>query len=255
MMFPLLYTISTSLKPHTAVLEYPPSLIPLHVTFRNFVDAWSSNNFGLYFWNSLQVAVVTTLLTMLITSGQAYAFARMHFWGKNVLFALYLLTMMVPSLVLIIPQFILAKNLHLLNSLAGLVVVYVSGNIPFQTFLLRGFFESIPKELEEAAILDGAGHFTIFARIVMPLSTSALAVVGIFSFLGSWDEFTWALTAIHDPSKWTLPIAIQLFHGQHGTQWGLVFAASLIAIAPVLTVFLIFQRYFIKGIMTGGVRG
>jgi multiple sugar transport system permease protein len=185
----------------------------------------------------------------------AYAFARFVFPSKEVLFYALLFTMMIPGLVLIIPQFFLAKALGLRNSLGGLTFVYVAITIPLNTFLLRGFFEGLPRELEEAVLIDGGGYFTIFFRIVLPLSTPALATVSIFTFLASWDEFVWALTAIDEMSKRTLPVAIATFQGAHATEWGLVFAASLIAVVPVITVFVLLQKYFVKGLTSGAIKG
>ncbi len=255
MIFPFLDMISTALQSQTYVLEVPPALVPRELTLQNFIDAWQSNHFALFFQNSLIVAVTTTVLAVLVSAMLAYGLARFEFAGKGAVFYAMLLTMMIPSLMLIIPQFMLAKALGLRNSLTGLILIYVSMNIPLNTFLLRGFFEQLPRELEEAALIDGAGQFTIFFRIALPLSTPAVATVAIFTFLAAWDEFTWALTAIDDPLKRTLPVAIATFQGEHLTQWGLVFAASLIAIVPVIIVFVTLQRYFVKGLTSGAVRG
>ncbi|MBI5290267.1 MAG: carbohydrate ABC transporter permease [Chloroflexi bacterium] len=255
MVTPFLDMISTAFKSQTYVLEVPPTLIPREPTLQNFVDAWQSNHFALFFRNSLVVAVSTTVLSLLVSAMLAYGLARFEFPGKNLVFYAILLTMMIPSLMLIIPQFMLAKTLGLRNSLTGLVLVYTAMNIPLNTFLLRGFFEELPRELEEAVLIDGGGHFTIFTRMALPLSTPALATVAIFTFLAAWDEFTWALTAIDDATKRTLPVAIATFQGEHLTQWGLVFAASLVAILPVIIVFVTLQRYFVKGLTSGAVRG
>lgn len=255
MLFPFLWMVSTALKGHIYVIETPPSLLPKEPTLANFVEAWTSNRFQLYFSNSLVVAISTTVLSVLCSAMLAYAFARFVFPGKEVLFYALLFTMMIPGLVLIIPQFFLAKTLGLRNSLWGLVFVYVAITTPLNTFLLRGFFEQLPRELEEAVLIDGGGHFTIFFRIVVPLSTPALATVAIFTFLASWDEFVWALTAIDEMSKRTLPVAIAVFQGAHATEWGLVFAASLIAAIPVITVFVSLQRYFMGGLTSGAFKG
>lgn len=252
---PFIYMISTSLKGQVYVFEFPPRFIPSQPTLNNFVSAWRSNNFGRYFLNSLLVALTTTILQIFLSSTVAYAFARFEFPGKNILYYALLATLMVPGMMLIIPQFMLAARLKLLNSLASLILVYTAGGIAFNTFLLRGFFEQLPRELEEAALIDGGTHLTIFFRILLPLSTPALATVGIFTFLGAWDEYVWALTTINDPLKRTLPIAIANFHGTHASDWGLVFAGSLIAIIPVLTVFVLLQKYFIKGLTAGAVKG
>jgi multiple sugar transport system permease protein len=255
MIFPFLWMISNAFKANVFVIEYPPRLIPDNPSFDNFVEAWTSNNFRLYFGNSAFVAILSTLGTVLFASMTAYGFARFNFRGKEIIFSIMLLVLMIPDMVSIIPRFMVAKTLGLRNSLWGLIVFYVAGSISFNTFLLRGFFESIPKELDEAMVIDGAGPLTIFRRLAMPLAAPALATVTIFSFLGNWDEYAWALTAIDDPLKRTLPVAIYSFQGQHGTEWGLVFAAMLIALIPVMIVFLSMQKYFTSGITTGSFKG
>lgn len=254
MLLPFLYMLSTSFKAHAFVLELPPRLIPSAPTIENYRRALTTNHFGLYFLNSAVVSVSSTLITVVLSAMLAYAFARWEFPGRNLLFYAMLGTMMVPALTLIIPQFVLAKQLHLLNSRWGLVVVYSAGTA-FNMFLLRGFFEEIPQELLDSALIDGAGPFTTFWRVALPLARPALAATAIFSFLGAWDEFTWALTSINDEKLYTLPIALRLFQQQHGTEWGLVFAASAVAVLPTILVFVIFQRHFIKGVMSGAVKG
>jgi multiple sugar transport system permease protein len=255
MVLPFAYMVSTSFKPDRLTLEIPPRFLPTHPTTANYVGAWTSNEFGRYFANSVIVAVSTTLLTVLLASMMAFAFSRFSFAGRRVLFALLLLGLMVPTVMLLIPQFVLAKNLMLLDSLSGLVVFYAGGNLALATFLLSSFFQDIPKELEEAMVVDGAGPWQRYWGLIMPLSRPAVATVGIFTFLASWDEFTWALTSISDPDKRTLPIAIALFQGQHATSWGLVFAASVIAVLPVIAIFVIFQRQFVSGLTTGALKG
>lgn len=251
---PFLFMISTAFKPQTYVFEIPPRLIPEEVTLKNFRDALQKDDFIIFFFNSAFVAIISTIATVVVSAMMAYAFSRLKFPGKNFIFYILLLGMMVPSVMLIIPQFIIAKELSLLNSLAGLILVYITMSISQQTFLLRGFFDGIPKDLEEAALIDGAGRMQIFWKIIMPLSKPGLATVTIFTFLYSWDEFPWAHVAIQETSKRTLPIAIALFQSQHLTQWGLVFAASLLALIPVLIVFIVFQNYFVEGIATTGIK-
>ncbi len=252
---PFWYMVITSLKPQSFIFEIPPRLWPQQVTLANYTAALGKDLFGLYFLNSLVVAVSSTVLTVFISGLLAYAFARLQFPGREAIFYIFLLGMMIPPVMLIIPQFIVAKTLHLLDSLPGLVVVYVTMNLSMQTFLLRGFFEGLPRDLEEAALIDGAGRWTIFWRIVLPLSRPGLAVVTIFTFLYSWDEFPWAHVAIKETTRRTLPIAIALFQSQHLTEWGQVFAASIVALVPVVLVFVIFQQYFIRGIATTGIKG
>ncbi len=252
---PFLLMLSTSLKPQQFTFEYPPRLVPRQVTLHNYVQALNKDQFFLYFWNSLIVAVLTTTATVLVSSLLAYAFGRLDFPGKNGLFYLLLLGMMIPPVTLIIPQFLVAKTLKLFNTHLGLVVVYVTMNLSMQTFLPRGFFESIPSELEDAVRIDGGSRWTIFCHIVLPLSRPGLATVAIFTFLYSWDEFPWAHVAIKESSRRTLPIAIALFQNQHLTQWGQVFAASIVALIPVVIVFVFFQRHFIRGIARSGLKG
>lgn len=252
---PFWFMTSTSLKSRTQVLEYPPRLLPTNPTLDNYIDVLRGEQFGVYFLNSLIVATAATGLTLLISSLLAYGFARFDFPGKEPVFFGLLLGMMIPPVMLIIPQFLIARQLGLLNSLTGLIVVYVTMNLALQTFLLRGFFEDIPRELEEAAVIDGASPRTILWRVIIPLSRPGLAVVAIFTFLYAWDEFPWAHVAIQEASKRTLPIAIALFHGQYSTQWGRVFAASIIALIPIVFLFAVLQRYFIRGISTSGLKG
>ena len=252
---PFWYMVVTSLKPQSYIFEIPPRLWPQPATLNNYVVALSKDLFGLYFLNSIVVAVSSTALTVLVSGLLAYAFARLEFPGREALFYVFLVGMMIPPVMLIIPQFIVAKYLHLFNSLLGLIVVYVTMNLSMQTFLLRSFFEGLPRDLEEAALIDGAGRWTIFRRIVLPLSRPGLAVVTIFTFLYSWDEFPWAHVAIKETTRRTLPIAIALFQSEHLTEWGQVFAASIVALIPVVVVFVVFQRYFIRGIATTGLKG
>jgi multiple sugar transport system permease protein len=254
MIVPFAFMIATSFKPNALVLEIPVKFFPHNPTTANYTNAWTSNKFGRYFVNSVVVATATTFFSVWLSSMMAYAFARFSFPGRRLLFGLLLIGLMVPTMMLIIPQFILAKNLGMLDSLSGLVFFYTGGTLALNTFLLRSFFQDIPRELEEAMVVDGAGPWKRYLQLVLPLSRPALATVAIFSFLASWDEFVWALTVINDPNKRTLPIAISLFQGEHSTSWGLVFAASSIAVVPVILVFAIFQRQFVSGLTTGAVK-
>jgi multiple sugar transport system permease protein len=255
MVTPFIYMVSTSFKAQAYVLTFPPQFIPDPATTDNYVQALTTQNFGLYFLNSIIVSVIATAASVLVSSMMAYAFARFRFPGRELIFRILLLGLIVPAMMLIIPQFILAKQLHLLDSLLGLIVFYTAGTLALNTFLLRGFFESIPGELDQAMQVDGAGAWTRYWRLALPLAKPALATATIFTFLSCWDEFAWALTIINTPEHLTLPVAIQLFQGQNATQWGLVFAASLIAVIPVIVVFLVFQRYFVQGLTAGAVKG
>lgn len=255
MLLPFAYMVSTSFKKHAYLFESPPRFIPKEPTVSNYVQAWTTGNFSRYFLNSLFVTSISTVLTVLFASMAAFAFARFNFVGKKSLFLLLLTGLVVPGIVLIIPQFIIAAHLHLIDSFSGLILFYVGMNFALNTFLLRGFMEDIPNELDDAMKVDGANSWKRFISLYVPLSRPALATVSLFSFLASWDEFAWAITIINSEDKRTLPIAIALFHGEHQTSWGLVFAASVIALIPVLIVFLFAQKHFVQGLNLGAVKG
>ncbi len=252
---PLLYMLTTAFKGASYVQEYPPRFIPDTITLDNFIQAFTSRNFGRALLNSALVAVSTTMIVTTLSALTAYSFARFDFVGKRVMYGGLIIMLMIPGTVLLIPQFILASNLGLLNSLQGLTLVYSAGPLAFNTFLLRGFFENLPRELEESAVIDGASPFTVFWRVMLPLAAPALSTVAVFSFLGAWDEYILALNFLTDESLRTLPIAIANFRGQHSTNWGLVFAGSLTAVIPTVLLFVFFQRYFIQGVTSGAVRG
>ena len=255
MLAPFALMVSTAFKPHAYVLEIPPKLIPDPLTLDNFVEAWTSNNFARYFLNSAVVTVASTVISVTLSAMLGFVFARYQFPGRRLMFGALLFTLMVPGLVLLIPQFVLARNLGLLNSLWGLVIVYAVLNLGLNTFLLRGFFAAMPAEIFDAANVDGAGPWRIFRSVAVPLAGPGLATITIFSFLASWDEFTWAIVTISDKNLYTLPVAIRLFQRANGTEWGLVFAASLIAMVPVLILFVSLQRYIVSGTFQGALKG
>lgn len=252
---PFIYMLSTSLKPQAYTFEVPPQLFPREITLTHYNEVIANENLPIYFLNSLIVAVVSTSGTVLIASLLAYAFALMNFRGKTLFFSILLLGMMIPPVMLIVPQFLVAKELRLLNSLGGLIVVYITMSLSMQTFLLRGVFAGVPRDLLDAALIDGGSQWTLFWRIVLPLSRPGLAAVIIFTFLYSWDEFPWANVAVQQTARRTLPVAIALFQRPDLTQWGQIFAMSIIALIPVLAVYIIFQRYFVAGIATTGLKG
>ncbi|SDK92970.1 carbohydrate ABC transporter membrane protein 2, CUT1 family (TC 3.A.1.1.-) [Arthrobacter sp. ov407] len=254
MIAPFLIMVSTSLEPNTATLPNPPHFLPQGVTTSNYEEAWNGNDFAGYFFNSTYVSVLTTVAVVVISSLTAFAFARFDFPGKNFVFAVLLAGLMIPGIVVIVPQFVLAKSLGMLDSLDGLVFFYTAGQIAFTTFLLRAFFERVPRELDEAMTVDGAGIMRKFLVLYVPLARPALATAAVFSFLGSWDEYVWALTVISDASKRTLPLGIAAFQGEHGTAWGLVFAASTMAVLPVIAVYVAGQKHLISGITAGAVK-
>jgi multiple sugar transport system permease protein len=252
--FPLLYMVSLSFQPTNDILQSHPTLIPSHPTTLNYVQAWSENDFSRFFFNSLAVSLGAVVITVVFASLAAFAFARYRFPFKELIFYLFLASLAVPSVDLIIPQYILMARLHLTNSLPGLSLIYASENLPFSIFLLRGFFEAIPKELEESFRLEGAGTLRVLTRLIAPLSAPALAVVAVFTFNFAWEEFVIALTLIDKATRFTLPIGLNFFIGEHTTQWGPLFAGSMFATLPSILVYVISQRWFRRGVSVGGIR-
>jgi multiple sugar transport system permease protein len=252
---PLLYMVSLSFQPTGNIGVGEATLVPTHPVFSNYSSAWTANSFGHYFGNSILVSLATVGITVVFASLTAFAFARYKFPFKEVIFYLFLASLAVPSLELIIPQYLLMQRLHLIDTLFGLMLIYAATNLPFSIFLLRGFFENVPKELEESFRLDGAGTLRVLWRLIVPLSLPAIAVVALFSFNFAWDEFPIALTLINTPSHRTLPIGLALFIGSEGrTAWGPFMAASVIATVPLVAVYFISQRWFRSGVSLGGIR-
>jgi multiple sugar transport system permease protein len=255
MVLPFAYMVGTALSPDRWVMPYPPTIWPEDATLDNFVRALTEAGLQRYALNSLIVASVSVLLTLVVSSLSAFAFARLEFPFKEVIFGFYLVTMMIPDLIALLPKFQVLRDLGLTNTWWGLWAVYVSNAVAFNTFLLRGFFSRIPRELEDATRIDGGGVWTFFWRVLLPLSKPALATVAVFAFLGAWDDFWWARLLIQDPDLRTLPIGIQLFFNSHATQWTTIFAATTLAALPEIAIFVALQRYFVNGSFSGAIRG
>lgn len=255
---PMVYMISTSLKPNGALYQYPPKFLPSldEITIENYKYILGQSKFYRNFLNSILVSVASVLFAAMIATALGYVIARFEFPGRKILFAFIVLTMIVPGLTLIVPQYELAVKLHVINSLTGLVPFYTAWTIPYSTFMIKGFVEGIPRELDEATYMDGGSVFTVFGRIIIPLAKPGIASVSIFNFLTAWEEFPWANTVLNDNLKRTMPIAISGFFGEHQfTQWGYVFALSVFSLLPILIVFICCQRFFVAGLTSGGVKG
>lgn len=255
---PMVYMVSTSLKPNGALYDYPPKFLPTlkEITIENYQYILAQSKFYVNFLNSMFVAVVSVILTAVIASALGFVIARFKFKGRNILFAFIVLTMIVPGLTLIVPQYELAVKLKVINSLSGLIPFYVAWTIPYSTFMIKGFVEGIPRELDEATYMDGGNVFTVFLRVIIPLAKPGIASVSIFNFLTAWEEFPWANTVLNDNMKRTLPIAISGFFGEHQfTQWGYVFALSVFSLLPILIVFISCQKFFVAGLTAGSVKG
>jgi multiple sugar transport system permease protein len=217
------------------------------------LPVWTIVPFDRYLFNSLFIAVCVTIGEVLTSSLAAYAFARLRFPGRDAMFLMYLATLMIPGQVTIIPNFILMRYLGWINTYEGLIIP--TAFTAFGTFLLRQYFLSIPRELEEAARVDGASYFQVWSRIIMPLASPAIATLAVFSFMGAWNSFLWPFIMVNTPEMRTLTVALRSFQTDYGTEWGLMMAGSLIAMLPMLVIFLMAQRYFVRGIATTGFGG
>jgi multiple sugar transport system permease protein len=244
---PFLYMVATAMLPEAYSLPYPPVLLPRRLYFNNFTQAWQANHFDSYFVNSIFVSAASTAAVIFFSCAAAYGFARMEFPGKNMLFLLLLFSMMVPTLTNLVSQFLLIKSFGLVDSYLGLILTYIGTGIAANTFFLRSCFLTLPKALEESVVIDGGRNWTIFFKIVLPLSKPAIGTFTILAFSNVWDEFLLALTFLKTPAKRTLPIALKLFQGQNVNNWSLIFAASLIALMPILLVYIVLQKQLIRG--------
>lgn len=255
---PMIYMISTSLRPNGALYEYPPRFFPKleMLTLENYEYILNQSKFYLNFLNSVVVSISTILITALVSSSMAFVLGIFKYKANKIIFAFIILTMIIPGTTMIVPQFELATKLNFVNKLWGLVPFYVAWVIPFSTFMIKGFMENIPREIIEAAYIDGASVWTVYTKVAIPLASPAIASVSIFNFLTAWEEYPWANTVINDNSKRTLPIAIAGFFGQHQfTQWGYVFAMSVLTLIPVVLIFILCQKFFVQGLTAGSVKG
>ena len=255
---PALWMLSTSLKPEGQVVSTPLRWIPSTLTFENYAMMFKRFAVARWFWNSIFTAAASTVIVLIIDSLAAYAFARMKFFGRDFLFFVIIAMLLVPLQVTVIPLFLLFEKARLLDTFPALILP-TCGNV-FGIFLLRQFFMSIPKELEEAAFMDGCGHFGIFFRIVLPLSKPALTTLAIFTFMSSWNSFLWPLIATNSDATRTLPVGLAMFmSGLGGTtaamRYGMAMAGALVAVLPALIVFLALQRFFVRGITMSGIKG
>ena len=257
MLSPLIWMVSSSLKLEQRVFMFPPELIPNPVRLQNYVEALTYKPFPVYLRNTIFLVVMNELAIILAASFCAYGFARIRFPGRDFWFGTVLFTMMVPYVVMMVPQFVMFKQLGWIDTFLPLTVPYFFGGGGFNIFLLRQFFRTIPEELADAARIDGCSEFAIYARIMMPLAKPALTTVAIFTFLGTWNYFVGPLLYINSPERFTLAIGLANFRGTlfSRTRWDLVMAFSTMMTAPVLLVFFLAQRYFVQGVVMTGLKG
>ena len=250
---PFLWLVSTALKSQNEnIFQFPPQLVPQSITFDNFIGVWNSIPFPGYIINSFIVVVFTVILNLLLSSLAAYPLARMNFKGRTVAFYGVLATIMVPFQAIMIPVYLIAIRLNITDSYIGLILPFAVN--AFGIFLMRQAFLAIPRELEEAAVIDGCGVFDIWIRIFMPLVKPALATLAVFTFAGTWSEFLWPSIILSKQELYTLPVGLNHLQGVFSANWRYIAAGTVISIIPILTFFLFLQRYFISGTMHGAVK-
>lgn len=254
MLLPLLWLVSTAFKaPTEDIFQFPPQLWPESPTLTNFVKVWQTNPFGRYLFNSTLVAVLTVALNLLVCSLAAYPLARLDFRGRDALFTLIVTTILIPFQIVMIPLYILAVNLGLRNSYLGLIFPAIAS--AFGIFLLRQAFQGVPKELEEAARMDGCSELGIWWFVMLPSIRPALVTLAIFVFIGAWSDFLWPLILLDQPEYYTLPLGVAKLAGAFSLDWRLIAAGSVISITPILTFFLFMQRYIVPTEAGSGVKG
>lgn len=252
-LIPVVWVVISSFKPADELFVFPPTLLPQRPTTANYSAALTTGNFGLYAWNSVFVATMSTLLSLFTNSLAAFALAKYRFKGRQLLFLLTLATIMVPLQVIMVPIFLVLRNIGLTDSLWGIIIPPAA--TPTGVFLLRQYMLSIPDEILEAARIDGASEWAIYRRIILPLSLPALATLGIFSFTWRWNDFIWPFIVLSSERKSTLQLALARLVGQYGVDWSTLLAATVITMIPLLIVFLLLQRYFLNNTTAGSVKG
>ncbi len=253
MFIPLVWTISTSLKSPGEVYLFPPTWIPNEIMWSNYYRAVTAIPFFLYLWNTVLITAISIVGKVISITLVAFSFARLRWWGRDVMFIVMLATMMLPPHITLIPQFIMFKWLGWIDTFLPLIVPTFFGG-PYLTFLVRQYLLAIPRELDDAARIDGCSDFGLYWRIIMPLAKPAILIVVIFVFNGTWNEFLLPLIYLHNPDLFTLALGLRMFQGEASTSWNLLMAASLLSMLPVIILFFVTQRHFIQGIVFTGVK-
>lgn len=254
LLFPVLWLVLTSFKPTEEIFSAVPRLLPEAPTMANYVDLLRDTQFLRFLTNSVVVAVCTAVAAVLIAMLFAYALSRLRMIGRSKIFATLFISQMFPSFLLLIPIFLIFYRLELTNTILGLVLAHLTFAIPFSTMLLKSYFDKLPVDIEQAAMVDGCGPLAVIFRIILPIAKPALTAVGLFSFILSWQEFLFALTLIQDPNLRTVPVALNLMVGENAVLWGQLMAGAAMVTLPAVVLFLVFQRYLVAGLTAGSVK-
>ncbi|HLH71876.1 MAG TPA: carbohydrate ABC transporter permease [Chloroflexota bacterium] len=252
---PFFWILSTSLKPDDAIFSITPQWIPTHPTLGHFQQLLNGTPFARYFLNSMIVSTVTAFWSVLVGICSAYAFSRYRFVGHGFWFRIVLSLQIFPYVVLVIPLYVLLYRLHLIDSYWGLIIAYATFSLPFAVYMLKGYLDSVPRELDEAAQIDGCSTFVALVRVVLPAAMPGVIATFLFGFVTAWNEYLFALTFITSTDMRTLPLGLALFFGEFTTQWGLIMAAAVTTSLPVVLIFLFLQRYLVAGWTAGATKG
>ncbi len=252
---PLVWGVLTALKPAAEVVTYPPNLMPSKITFESFRQVWTDSNFPTYFRNSLMVTGIATATSLVVAVHAAYGLARFEFAGKTALMLGLLATSMIPGIAILVPLYNLSVHTGLYNTFTGLVVVYTAWNIPLLVWLLKGFFESVPVELEESAMIDGCSRMRAFYTIVLPMARPGMLAGSIMAMMFVWNDFLIGFTLAVTEDKRLIPYGLYSFISNIGVDWGQLMAATVISLTPVVIAFLVLQKWLVQGLMAGAVKG
>jgi multiple sugar transport system permease protein len=254
-LFPFYWSLCTSFKQENTILQLPIRYFPSHFTLDNYTNMWNDVGFMRYFLNSLTVSLSTTLITVIIALLGGYALSRYNFKGKHAVLLIFLLTQMLPGVMLLIPLFEIFKGLGLINNLSSLTITYTTTHIAFCTIMMSGFFSNIPKQMEEAAQIDGCSLVGAIFKIVVPAIAPGIVATAVFAFIGGWNDFIYALAFMSDSNKFTLPLGLNMMNGEFTVNYGKLASGNIIALIPVMIMFAYVQKYMVAGLSSGAVKG
>jgi multiple sugar transport system permease protein len=252
---PVLWAISTSFKPEALIVQYPPQWIPTNITFDNYAKVLFQSNFPRYFWNSIVVSSVSVLASLVISSHAAYAASRFEFKGKKLILFIILMTSMIPGIAILIPLYLTSVKVGIYDTLAGMIIIYTAWRTPMLIWVLKGFFDTIPKEIEEAAKVDGCSPLRTFYQLILPISQPGLAAGALLSAIYVWNDFLVAFSFTTKDNLRLLSVGLYNYITQFGIDWGLLMAAVIISVIPIVILFVCLQSKFVDGLSAGAVKG